>query len=215
MVITHKEFKYLSKSWAKVMLQNKEYLIKLDSVVGDADLGLTMSEGFQAASDAIEDIDETDIGKLSYYAGKAMARAVPSSMGTLMAQGFMAAGKELRGIETLAEQGTARYFEAYFNGVKTLGKAEIGEKTFLDGMIGSLRTLQEGAEKGRSLYESAPLIIKTAESDLEKTTNMIARHGRAAARGEASRKLVDPGAAVAKLMMTTFAEFIVKKDEVE
>ena len=41
---------------------------------------------------------------------------------------------------------------------------------------------------------------------------MIAKHGRAAARGEASRKLIDPGAAVAKLMLTSFAEFVLENE---
>jgi len=210
MIITHLEFKQLLNAWAEVMLQHKDYLIDLDSIVGDADLGLTMSEGFAASFHAVEDLDETDIGKLSYFAGKAMSRAVPSSMGTLMSQGFMSAGKALRGTDKLDEQGIAEFFEAYFDGVKNLGHAELGEKTFLDGMIGSLEILKEGAETGRSLKESAPLIIAAAENDLEKTTTMIAKHGRAAARGEASRKLVDPGAAVAKLMLTSFAEFVLE-----
>ena len=32
-----------------IMAENREYLINLDSVVGDGDLGLTMSDGFLAA----------------------------------------------------------------------------------------------------------------------------------------------------------------------
>lgn len=31
-----------------IMTEKKEYLIELDSKVGDGDLGLTMSEGFKA-----------------------------------------------------------------------------------------------------------------------------------------------------------------------
>ena len=168
MIITHLEFKKLLKAWAEVMLQHKDYLIDLDSIVGDADLGLTMSEGFAAAYHAVQDLDETDIGKLSYLAGKAMSRAVPSSMGTLMSQGFMSAGKALRGKDKLDEQGIAKFFEAYFDGVKNLGHAELGEKTFLDGIIGSLEILKAGAETGRSLSDSAPLIIAAAEKTSKK-----------------------------------------------
>jgi len=190
------------------MMQNKEYLIDLDSIVGDADLGLTMSEGFLAAATAVEKSEEADIGKLSYFAGKAMSTAVPSTMGTLMAQGFMQAGKALRGKEALDEVGAAEFFEAFFNGVQKLGGAQIGEKTFLDGMNGALTVLKKGAANGISLNESAPLIISAAENDLQNTTSMVAKHGRAALRGEASRTLIDPGAAVAKLMLCTFADFI-------
>ena len=45
---------------ADIMEQEKELLITLDSVVGDGDLGLTMSDGFAAASLAIKDSEESD-----------------------------------------------------------------------------------------------------------------------------------------------------------
>ncbi|WP_265331640.1 dihydroxyacetone kinase family protein [Enterococcus avium] len=65
-----------------IMTEKKEYLIELDSKVGDGDLGLTMSEGFKAAYEAIRSSKEKDLGKLLFIAGKAMSSAVPSTMGT-------------------------------------------------------------------------------------------------------------------------------------
>ena len=78
------------------MCENKDYLIELDSVVGDGDLGLTMSDGFLAAYNAVKDFEENDIGKLLYSSGKAMSTAVPSTMGTLMASGLTHAGNILK-----------------------------------------------------------------------------------------------------------------------
>ena len=40
------------------MTENKEYLIGLDSMVGDGDLGLTMSDGFKAAYAAAKSSEE-------------------------------------------------------------------------------------------------------------------------------------------------------------
>jgi len=37
---------------------------------------------------------------------------------------------------------------------------------------------------------------------------MLARHGRAAIRGEASRGIIDPGAEVGRLIMDCFADLI-------
>jgi len=42
---------------------------------------------------------------------------------------------------------------------------------------------------------------------------MIAQFGRAAGRGEQSRDLLDPGAAVADLLMKGYAEFMSGKAE--
>ena len=44
------DFRALTECWARVMEENRDRLIELDSVVGDSDLGLTMSDGFRAAA---------------------------------------------------------------------------------------------------------------------------------------------------------------------
>ena len=93
-----------------IMAENREYLINLDSVVGDGDLGLTMSDGFLAAYEAVAEKGETDAGRLLYQAGKAMSTAVPSTMGTLMASGLMQAGKALKGNTELSPGQVAGLF---------------------------------------------------------------------------------------------------------
>ena len=54
----------LLKEISEIMSENKEKLIAMDGIVGDGDLGLTMSDGFKAAYDAVEDGAITDAGKL-------------------------------------------------------------------------------------------------------------------------------------------------------
>ena len=46
----------------------------------------------------------------------------------------------------------------------------------------------------------------TMSDGFKATTTMLAVHGRAATRGEASRSLEDPGAKVASLIMQAFAK---------
>ncbi|MGE5614183.1 MAG: dihydroxyacetone kinase family protein [Bacillota bacterium] len=186
------------------MLSNKDYLISLDSVVGDGDLGLTMSDGFNAAYEAVTDGMETDCGKLLYLAGKAMATKVPSTMGTLMASGLMKAGKELKGKTNLEPDDFITLFQAYEDGVAERGKAKIGEKTFLDGFHPGVAALRENVEAGSSLIDAAEKAALAAKEGFENATSLLALHGRAATRGEESRKLKDPGAYVAVLIMEAF-----------
>lgn len=188
----------------KAMCENKDYLIQLDSVVGDGDLGLTMSDGFVAAYQAAKKSDDQDVGKLLYQAGKAMSIAVPSTMGTLMASGWMQAGKELKGKTELTEFEIVEVFEAYEEGVIHRGKAKVGDKTFLDGLHPAVEKMKSVLANGGTLLKAAESARKEAEKGFENTTTMLAVHGRAATRGEASRKLEDPGAAVAVLMMKAF-----------
>ena len=202
---------YLIKLLEKIkiiMVEHKVYLIELDSIVGDGDLGLTMSDGFAAAYNAIKDFEDDDLGKLLYTSGKAMSSAVPSTMGTLMASGLMNAGKALKGTTELELEDIVKLFEAYMEGVSARGKAKIGEKTFLDGMAPAVHSLRQSLKIGDSLELSASNAALAAEEGFRNTTTMIAVHGRAATRGEASRTLLDPGAAVAKLIIQAFVNSI-------
>ena len=201
------DLRKLIQVWAELMAENRDWLIELDSVVGDSDLGLTMSYGFRAAADAVRESEASDVGKTAYLAGKAMASAVPSTMGTLMASGLMNAGKVLKNVEELDAKQEAAFFQAYFDGVKNRGKAELGEKTFLDGLYPAVQALWEGAETGLSQKKTAQQAASAAWRAFEDTKRLLAKHGRMAIRGEQSRGMLDPGAAVAALLMKGYAQF--------
>lgn len=201
------EFKGLLKEWADVMMENKDYLIELDGVVGDSDLGLTMSDGFKAAYETAKDNDETDIGKLFYTSGKAMSQAVPSTMGTLMASGLMQIGKAMKGKTEADNNAICNMFTAYVEGVQNRGKAKVGDKTFLDGFVPGLDALKESVEAGEELKIASGKAYEAAKAGFQNTTTMVAVHGRAATRGEKSRELLDPGAAVAMLLYKGFMQF--------
>ena len=200
-----KDLRQLLRIWADIMAEHRTYLIDLDSVVGDGDLGLTMSDGFKAAADAAQASDELDLGKLAYLAGKAMSTAVPSTMGTLMASSLMNAGKTLKGMDTLDDSGIVTFFQAYWDGVQNRGKAALGEKTFLDGLAPAVESLQRDLAAGTDRHTAAQHAAEAAHAAFLNTRGMIAKHGRAATRGEASRDLLDPGAAVADLLMKGYA----------
>ena len=187
------------------MAENRDYLIELDSVVGDGDLGLTMSDGFAAAYKAVESSDETDVGKILYNGGKAMSTAVPSTMGTLMASGLMNAGKVCKGLTEIIFEDIVKMFEAYMEGVMLRGKAKVGDKTFLDGLAPAVDSMKESLKNSDVIEIAAQKAEDAAKKGFENTTTMIAVHGRAATRGEASRALQDPGAAVAMLIMKAFS----------
>lgn len=201
------QLRALLDEWAKIMMENRDWLIQLDGVVGDSDLGLTMSDGFQAAATAARQSDMTDMGKLVYQAGKAMASAVPSTMGTLMASGLMNAGKVLKGTECWDAAQESAFFASYFDGVQARGKAALGDKTFLDGLYPAVEALRFAAQAGGIGAKEAQRAADAAWSAFENTRGLLAKHGRMAIRGEQSRDMLDPGAAVAALLMKGYAKF--------
>jgi len=200
------EFRSLIASWAQTMEKHKEELVRLDGLCGNSDLGLTMSAGFASAATAAASCADGDIGKLSYLAGKAMSITVPSTMGILMAYGFMSAGKALEGLEKLDDHQQALFFSAFYEGVKARGQAQPGDKTFLDGMKPALDELSRALATGQPLASAALAAAQGAQRGYEQTFGMLARHGRMSIRGEASREYYDPGAAVAALLMRAWAD---------
>ena len=88
-------------SISELMEQNRDYLVRLDQVNGDGDLGISMDDGFRAAAaffaESLESGEETDLGRLLRRGGKVLNEAAPSSLGTILAFGLMGMAKRLRG----------------------------------------------------------------------------------------------------------------------
>lgn len=208
MKLNSNHIKGLLQSFAQTMHDERDYLIEIDGIFGDSDLGITMDEGFTAAFKAIEDLDEKDIGKLLYFAGKAMSSKVPSTMGTLMATGLMTAGKSLRDHYELDLAGITAFVDSYLAGVMKMGKAEPGEKTFIDGWLPAVESLKNSVDQNSTIKTAMTAAAQAAEQGFENTSGMIAVHGRAAIRGEKSREAMDPGAAVAMLLMRSFSGYV-------
>lgn len=202
MQLTPNRMVQIFDAWATTMIENKDYLIKLDGIAGDGDLGLAMMDGFNAVQASQHGQQYNDIGTLLYNAGKTMSIYAPSSLGTLIAFGFMQAGKELKGKSVLNESDICLLHEAFEKGIIMRGKAKLGEKTFLDGFdpaVQELKKYKDGEDFKIVLRKAAV----SAQHGAMSTVGMLAKHGRIAVRGEDSRQILDPGAVVASLLVTT------------
>ena len=202
------DIKAIFSNLDKVMADNRDYLIELDAKVGDGDLGLTMTKGFNAAVQAISTLEETDVGQLMAKAGMAIAQAAPSTMGTLAGSGFMKAGKAVKGKTELSLTDLAEAMTQFVAGIMARGKAKPGEKTLIDSMNPAAQALQQAAANDVSLEEGLKNAYDAACQGLEATKEMVPQHGRQVAQRENSRGLQDPGATVGVLIMQVFAEYV-------
>lgn len=190
-----------------LMEEKKEFLIELDGKVGDSDLGLTMSKGFAAASDAVAGTAEPP-GKLLARAGMAIARAAPSTMGTLTATGFMRGGKALEGVEAVGTAEMRRFWRAFLDGVVERGKARPGDKTVVDALGPLVAALERAEASGARLGEALDAAVAAAAGGVEATKSMVSQRGRAAAFQEKTRGIPDAGATVALLIVEAFRDFV-------
>lgn len=206
--LTLADVKSLFAELNRMASTHRDYLIKLDSEMGDGDLGLTMSAIFHAAEQTAAEYSDTDIGALFMKAGMVMAKTAPSTMGTLVATGFMRGGKATKGQEALALSDIARFWQAFVEGISERGKAKAGDKTILDALFPAVETLNDSLNQKGSLTEAIDAAKQSARQGMEATKTMIAQHGRAAYFQEQSRDKVDPGAVLGSLLIDTFADYI-------
>jgi dihydroxyacetone kinase-like protein len=201
-MITMAVAKEILQTISDLMAENRDYLIDLDSQMGDGDLGLTMTAAFSAAADQMKESTETDMGKFLAKTGMVIAKAAPSTMGTLMATGFMRGGKAVVGAEALDSKGLVTFFEAFTNGLIERGKTKPGEKTVLDvfsPVVGGMN--QKSNEEISDLLKSA---VTAAYKGVEDSKAMKAQHGRAAYYQEKSIGQQDPGATAGAIIIKGF-----------
>lgn len=181
---------------SRLMEENKEYLIELDAAMGDGDLGLTMTAGFGKAKEFVLSSAETDLGKLLMQTGMVFARAVPSTMGTLIASAFLKAGKGASGKTELTAQDLADLAQNFALGVMERGKAERGNRTIVDSLAPAADALKEAAEQGLPLSDCCRSAAEAAEKGVESTKSMLPAFGRAVYFGEKALGRPDQGALV-------------------
>lgn len=186
------------------MSANRDYLVELDQVNGDGDLGISMDDGYRAAAECARTSEETDLGKLILACGKAFNASAPSSLGTITTFGFMGIAKSLKGKE---EVGFEEAAQALLSGVENImAKAESkeGEKTIIDAIYPAAKVL---AAHASSPAEAVTKAAKAAEEGSEATRQMRAVHGRAAYSAERSIGVLDGGSVVGKLIFKGIASY--------
>lgn len=194
-------------TWAKIFTENEKYLTELDSVAGDADLGIVMHDGFVSTAEFVKQSSIDDVGMLFYQAGKHFNNVASSSMGTLLSSGLMVVGKNLKGKKTIEDGDFHTIVSGIAQGVMNIGKAKEGEKTFLDGIMPAERALANCDDVAQGLKAA----VKASQEGVEKAKGLVAKHGRIAFRGQDSVGITDPGSVVASLIVQGL-DLVVNKD---
>jgi len=190
----------------------REALIDLDSRAGDSDLGITMNKAFDAMHAAVAANAAEPLGKTLQRAGMAAAKAAPSTMGTLVATGFMRGGKALEGADAIDTAGMAAFWGAFLVGVEERGKARRGDKTLVDVLAPVAESLAASAAAGAPLAQALAAASAAADAGLEATRAMVAQHGKAAAFRDRTVGLQDAGGTVVQLLVAAFAAHVNDKD---
>ena len=196
------------KRFTAEVAENKGYLTKLDSAIGDGDHGTNMDRGMKKALDKLDAVEGEDIGKALKTVGMTLVSTVGGAGGPLYGTLFMQMGGATAGRRELTLQEWTAALEAGVKGVQARGKAEPGDKTMVDALLPAVESLKEGSDDRVS--EALQASANAAEEGMKATVDMVARKGRASYLGERSAGHQDPGATSSHLLLKVAADTLVK-----
>jgi dihydroxyacetone kinase-like protein len=125
--------------------------------------------------------------------GMKLMSTIGGASGPLISSFFLALGKTLKGNETPDAAAFAEAFSNGVDGIRQLGKAELGEKTMLDVLIPTARLLLDLTGANATLDQIVEQVKADAERNMLGTKDTIATKGRAYFLGERALGHIDPG----------------------
>ena len=196
---------------AAAIIAQKDYLTDLDRQIADGDHGINMTRGFQAAMDAVEEMDDTTKpGPVLETIGRAFIHNVGGAAGPLYGTGFIKAAAVCDENTKLNVASFEKLLGAAIAGIEKRGHAKKGDKTMLDTLIPIHACfLPENAE-GKTLFEVLQDASHAAKEGVDYTKTIAARRGRASLVGERSIGHEDPGAVSSMLMYRALYNFLRK-----
>ncbi|MDR1316318.1 MAG: DAK2 domain-containing protein [Spirochaetales bacterium] len=191
-----------------VMEKNRDELTALDAALGDGDLGMVMAKAFTLVEEKTGEIQEkaSDPGRMFALAGMEIGKNAPSTMGTLIASGFMKAGKAVSGKQAVGAADMAVFIKAFADAIASLGGAKQGDKTVLDVLYPASEAASRAAREGLGLREVLERALGAAQEGLEEGRGFMARHGRPGIFREKTIGMTDPGSLAGVLILRAFCE---------
>lgn len=202
-----RRFAEMFQSLADRLEQEKDYLCELDGQIGDADHGIAMAQGFNAAHNAVAQLDLASASPTDVFntAAKSFLSAVGASSGPLYATAFMRAGAFLKGKDHPSDDDVAGAIQAMARGIEDRGKAAVGEKTMVDAWVPAAGALAEARASGSMLSAALLSASEAASRGATATKDMVAGKGRSSRLGARSIGHIDPGAASAAIIVEVIA----------
>ncbi len=184
-----------------VFEENRQYLTKLDTAIGDADHGNNMHRGFKKVNSQIDTYAEKDIGAILKAVAMTLISSVGGASGPLYGTFFLQMATKAGAKNELTPEETAAMLRAGLEGVKMRGKAQPGDKTMVDVLNPVIESVERDVNAGSSVEDALANAVEVAEQGVKETIPLIAKKGRASYLGERSKGHQDPGATSSKLII--------------
>jgi phosphoenolpyruvate---glycerone phosphotransferase subunit DhaL len=191
---------------ASELHEQRQYLIDLDSAIGDADHGTNMDRGFTVVATKLDAAAGQSPDALLRLVATTLISTVGGASGPLYGTAFLREGTALAGKSSLTAEDSLAGITAAVQGIKDRGKASTGEKTMLDALVPAQEAFAAAVAEGLDNREAFARAAEAAEAGAAATIPMLATKGRASYLGERSVGHQDPGATSSALMLRAVAD---------
>jgi len=199
---------------AAVIDEHVDELGRIDAIAGDGDHGIGMQRGATAAAVAARTAADAGAG-----AGTVLIRAADAwsdraggTSGALWGVMLRAIGDRL-GDETAPDAAiVATGVRDAADGIRTVGKARLGDKTMVDAIVPFADTLAERVAAGEPLPAAWTAAADASTRAAAGTAELLPRMGRARTHTDKSLGTPDAGAHSFALAVTAVAATLTRKD---
>ena len=187
--------------------KKKKWLTELDAAIGDGDHGTNLAKGFDKAREKLVEYKlPSDVFK---DVAMTLMSTVGGSSGPLFGSFFVKMAMRFRNSEEISPEIFADAFSDGVNGVMSLGKSSVGDKTMLDALAPACEAYKSALSEKNDMVYALGKASGAAKQGAKDTVPLIAKRGRASFFGEMSIGHKDPGAASSALMIEAMLKAMV------
>jgi dihydroxyacetone kinase-like protein len=190
---------------ARLVVDNADHLTHLDAAIGDADHGINLRRGFQAAVVMLDETDPATPAAVLATVGRALISKTGGASGPLYGTGFRQAAKTLGEDPDVTAVQLGAALRAALDGIQQLGAANEGDKTMVDALAPAVGAYQTIVDTGGDLAEATRAAADAAARGLRATIGLQAHKGRASYLGARTIGHEDPGAASTVFILCALA----------
>ncbi len=204
-VFHNKDGRQVLLRMVKAIQANKDYLGKVDGLIGDGDHGMNMNKGFSLFGERLGGQEISFKDGLNTL-GLILLEEIGGSMGPIYGTMFLSMAEAVGDKSDLGVSDLEDMMDAAVSGLQEIIEAKVGDKTLMDTFIPAVRALHEAAGRGAGFEAALEAMKSAAEAGMNTTKDMVARYGRSSRLGERSRGVLDAGAVSCCLLLESMAD---------
>jgi len=183
-----------------------DQLGQLDSAIGDGDHGVAMTRAMDALEKGIDDCNTATAKDLLQGVAMSVMSIDAGSTGPLTGSLLMGMAEPVGEAAEIDTRLLASMFEAGLAKLRSISKAEVGDKTMIDALAPAVGALKGAASAGACVAAALEKAAAAAEAGAESTKDFQAQFGKARNLGPRSIGHQDPGATSMAMFLRGCAE---------